>query len=83
MLQAFGAGYVESRLTYDVMYNHWYNTLHGICDTRKELCQRVQDHLDKNLVWVKGKIAIHNNTVPYWHQVRLLLVISVDIFLIM
>lgn len=83
MLQAYGAGYVESLLTYDVMYNHWYNTLHDFCDTRQELCQRVQDHLDKNLVWVKDMIANHSNTEPYWHQVRLLLVISVDICLMM
>lgn len=71
MSQAFGAGYVESLLTYDLMYKHWYNTLHGFCETRKGLCQRVQDHLDKNLVWVKDMIANHSNTEPYWHQVNL------------
>jgi hypothetical protein len=77
MSQAFGAGYVESLLTYDLMYKHWYNTLHGFCETRQGLCRRVQDHLDKNLVWVNDMIANHSNTEPYWHQVRLLLVIFI------
>jgi hypothetical protein len=76
VLQAFAAGYVESLLTYDVMYKHWYNTMHDVCDTRQELCHKVQDHLDRNLIWINDMIARHNNTDPYWHQVRLLLVIT-------
>lgn len=72
LLQAFGAGYVESLLTYDVMYKHWYNTLHNFCGSRQELCQKVQDHLDRNLIWVNQMIANHSNTQSYWHQVRLL-----------
>jgi hypothetical protein len=69
MLQAFGAGYVESLLTYDVMYMHWYNTLQDFCGIRQELCQKVQDHLDRNLIWVNNMIANHSDTQPYWHQV--------------
>jgi len=70
MLQAFGAGYVESLLTYDVMYKHWYNTLYGFCAMQEELCQKVQDHLDKNLIWVNNMISNHSTTMPYWHQVE-------------
>ncbi|XP_021942311.1 putative phospholipase B-like 2 isoform X2 [Zootermopsis nevadensis] len=71
MLQAFGAGYVESFLTYDVMYKHWYNTLHDFCGVRRELCRKVQDHLDRNLIWVNDMITNQSNTEPYWHQVNL------------
>lgn len=70
-LQAFGAGFVESLLTYDVIYMHWYNTIHGVCTTKLALCQKVQTHLDKNLDWINGMIANYSNTQPYWHQVRL------------
>lgn len=72
-LQAFGAGYVESLLTYDVIYMHWYNTIYGICDTKLTLCHKVQNHLDKNREWINDMIAKHSNTQPYWHQVRLYL----------
>ena len=76
VLQAFGAGYVESLLTYDVIYMHWYNTMHGFCTTKLTLCQKVQNHLDKNLDWINDMIANYSDTQPYWHQVRLYLVIN-------
>jgi hypothetical protein len=76
VLQAFGAGYVESLLTYDIIYMHWYNTIHGICATKLTLCDKVQNHLDKNLDWINDMIANHSNKEPYWHQVRLFVVIN-------
>jgi hypothetical protein len=69
--QAFGAGFVESLLTYDVIYMHWYNTIRGVCASKLALCQKVQNHLDKNLDWINDMIANYSNTQPYWHQVRL------------
>lgn len=75
-LQAFGAGIVESLLTYDTIYKHWYNTINGFCATKSTLCQKVQNHLDKNLDWINDMIANHSNTQPYWHQVRVFLVIN-------
>jgi len=69
--QAFGAGFVESLLTYDVIYMHWYNTIRGVCASKLALCQKVQSHLDKNLDWINDMIANYSNTQPYWHQVRL------------
>ncbi|KAJ9596928.1 hypothetical protein L9F63_012053 [Diploptera punctata] len=71
--QAFSAGVGEAVLTYNDIYQHWFNTMHGMCDNRKALCQKVQNFLNKNYKWSYKMINKNRKTQPYWYQVELFL----------
>ncbi|PSN46677.1 putative phospholipase B-like 2 [Blattella germanica] len=39
--QAFAAGLAEAWVAFDDIYNHWYNTMNGMCENRTKLCQKI------------------------------------------
>jgi len=72
-LQAYGAGYLEGVLTKELLYMAYQNTIVGRCDGKQDLCDRINQWLQENLLWVNQKASYHAASKEYWHQVSLFL----------
>ncbi|PSN46681.1 putative phospholipase B-like 2 [Blattella germanica] len=70
-IQARGSGMGEGALTFESIYDHWYNTMNGMCENRTKLCQKVEAFLDKNYEWIRTMIVKYSNTSGYWQQIEL------------
>ena len=70
-LQARAAGYLEGWVTRDLVRMQHSNTIVGRCDGKEDLCQRIQDWVGQNTLWVRGKINTLRRKEEYWHQAGL------------
>uniref|UniRef100_A0A8C4QZ36 Phospholipase B-like n=1 Tax=Eptatretus burgeri TaxID=7764 RepID=A0A8C4QZ36_EPTBU len=73
--QAYSAGFVEGNLTAKSIHLHWLNTMEGYCKippSSNSSCARVEDFVNKNLIWLNEQLEAHPTSV-YWHEVRLAL----------
>ena len=69
VVQAFAAGIVEGYLTYELIHNHYINTVGSYCSQPSPFCSRLNDYLDKQADWIYTN-TLRNNS-DYWHQVLL------------
>lgn len=71
LTQARAAGFLEGRLSADILHPHVHNVARPFCDGREALCARIQQFLDRNLNWVQQMVQKHAAKDVYWHQVQL------------
>jgi hypothetical protein len=53
-----------------MIYWHWKNTVENTCDGRTKFCDRVRKYLEDNSIEIKRKAKRHDETDPFWHQVK-------------
>jgi len=70
-LQAYAAGLVEGLLTKLQISLHRRNTLDGIYNNYTEYRDRLDDYLNKNLVWISNQVKKASKTDIFWRQVNL------------
>lgn len=70
--QAYAAGFLEGKLTRDLISLHLLNTVGDFCKDSSESCIKLIEFLKSNFKWLKKKIK-ENKKDPYWHQVKLAL----------
>jgi len=71
-IQAYGAGYLEAYITYDVIWLSWYNTIVNTFSNGK-MPANLKDWFSQNLNWVTAQSTILKKRDPYWAQVSLLI----------
>ena len=67
-IQSLAAGMVEGYLTADFILMHWKNTLAYFCEQKKEICDKLNNFLYKNSIFLTSQIE-SNNLDSYWYQV--------------
>lgn len=70
--QAYAAGYLEGLLTWNLIAMQWRNSMPTYCQGEEE-CQKWKDFFIENRQYIEKNIAEKSATVPYWHQVNLLI----------
>uniref|UniRef100_A0A1I8EMD1 Phospholipase B-like n=1 Tax=Wuchereria bancrofti TaxID=6293 RepID=A0A1I8EMD1_WUCBA len=66
--QAFAAGLLEGILTRQLIKYHCRNTLEGMCNGKKEYCNKLFAYLSKNLNWIKHTVRKKREIDIYWKQ---------------
>ncbi|XP_022686057.1 putative phospholipase B-like 2 [Varroa jacobsoni] len=72
--QAYAAGLLEARLTKDLIEKQWRNEYQDYCDRNAVYCEKLHLFLQTNLAYMLEMVEKYSFTVPYWHQVGLVLV---------
>lgn len=71
--QAYAAGYLEGKLTKDLISLHLLNTVGDFCKDSSKSCEKLIAFLKANFKWLMKQIK-ENEQDPYWHQVKLSLI---------
>ena len=72
-IQAYASGYLEGKLTADLINLHWINMASDYCNQTEEYCQNLKQFLESNLQFINNQIEQKRSKEPYWHQVGLIL----------
>ncbi|CAD6197383.1 unnamed protein product [Caenorhabditis auriculariae] len=71
-VQGYAAGFVEGRVTRDLIDLHIVNTVDDFCDGAKHFCDELGEFLIENLKWMTDQVQ-QNPEHGYWQQVNLTL----------
>eukprot|EP01088_Endostelium_zonatum_P015714 TRINITY_DN397_c0_g1_i1.p1 TRINITY_DN397_c0_g1~~TRINITY_DN397_c0_g1_i1.p1 ORF type:complete len:560 (-),score=127.86 TRINITY_DN397_c0_g1_i1:24-1652(-) len=72
-VQAYGAGYLEGYVTYEVIWYSWYNTYVNSFKGSMSPPEVLKKWFTSNIAWVSANANILKKRDPYWAQVELLL----------
>ena len=72
-IQAYAAGYLEGKLTSNLINLHWINMASDYCNGSEEYCENLKQFLEINLNFINNEIEQKRSKEPYWHQVGLIL----------
>ncbi|XP_051154546.1 putative phospholipase B-like lamina ancestor [Leptopilina boulardi] len=70
-VQAYAAGCLEGSLTWQLIYQHWYNTVRAACAPRSALCVKMRKYLRENSEKAIENAQLLKDEDPYWHLVNL------------
>jgi len=70
-VQAFSAGLLEGSLTWQLIYWHWQNTVHDVCEDQMQFCSHVHSFIEINSENIRQLAEKNGNSDPFWHQVQL------------
>ena len=65
---AYLAGVLEGRLTGELIWMSWANTMQGYCEAQPKLCGRLEAFLANNTAYMEEQI-LEQKESQYWHQV--------------
>ncbi|XP_075218660.1 putative phospholipase B-like 2 [Lycorma delicatula] len=69
--QAYYAGYAEGCLTSQFIYQHWYNIRTKFCEGKEDACEKINDFIKQNKIWIDKMITNNKNESSYWWQINL------------
>ncbi|XP_022188916.2 putative phospholipase B-like 2 [Nilaparvata lugens] len=64
--QAFHAGYLEGKLTRNLIYSHWFNVVGPFCKSHN--CSLIKGFLRENRLWTTW----NSSRDSYWYQLKLI-----------
>lgn len=69
-VQAYAAGCLEGSLTWQLIYQHWFNTVRAACAPRSALCMKMRKYLRENSEKAVENAQLLKDEDPYWHLVN-------------